>query len=261
MIIIIVIFNIILHILFKDKNIGFSMENANPLNVFLSMFSHKDFYHLFGNMVTFIFSAIFIRNYFTTKQFIILYLISGLFGAYCEIFIFNFLNFQFESEISEVANQYNYKYLNAAPVVGFFYRIYNYDKTNALNKVYYTYHYGAESCIYGMIGSGVYFYFKYLRKDFRELKRTLKKYNKKKKYWKFFFGIAKYGYDVFSIITVIFDLLSKFMTVPWNINKLLNITISEEMKHNSHLGGAVIGFILTIIFNKINKEEEVLCIN
>jgi membrane associated rhomboid family serine protease len=247
--------------LYKQDNIGFSMGNASLPNVVISLFSHKDYYHLFGNMLTFIFSAIFIRHYFTTKQFITLYLVSGLFGAYCEIFIFNFLLFQWETEVSEVADQYNYKYLNAGPLVGFFYRIYNYDKISALQQVYSTYYYGAESCIYGIIGAGVYIYFKNFKKNFRDFYKTVKKYNKKKKYFKFYFNIGLYSYDIFSIITVIFDLLSKFMIVPWNINKLLNITISNEMKHNSHLGGAIIGFILTMIFNKYNIEDEILCIN
>jgi membrane associated rhomboid family serine protease len=254
--VILILINIIIFIINKDRQIGFTMENVNILKIIVSMFSHKDVYHLLGNMITFYFSAAYVINFINSwKKFLFIYLLSGLFGSYFEIFIFNYLNFQWQSEVSQVADQYNYRFFNAAPVVSLFYKLVNYDKIDALNKVYYKYHYGAESCIYGIIGVGVYLFIINFKADHLDFKAQVRKSRAKGKYGKVTFYIIKYGYDIFSSLTVLFDIFSKFINVPWNINMLMNLVISNKMKHNSHLGGAVMGLLITILMFR-NKEEN-----
>jgi membrane associated rhomboid family serine protease len=260
-IITIVLLNILAYlILGKSTQIGFSMENSTLFNILLSMFCHKDAYHLLGNMITFIFSATYVYNKDTGfikswKVFLLTYLLSGLVGSYFQIFIYNMLNFQWETEVSDIAGKYNIGPIPSGTVISFFYRLVNYHKIDALKQIYYASHYGAESCIYGIIGIGLLYSILNLKSENHEFRHYLKKTINDRDYKMTAFFFVKYCYDLFSFFTVIFDIFSKFIYTPWNIRWLLSITLSEKMNHNSHFGGAIMGIIIGIILIK-NKEIE-----
>jgi membrane associated rhomboid family serine protease len=243
----------------KNTEIGFTMENSTFLNIVKSMFCHKDAYHLLGNMITFIFSSISVYNKETGfisswKVFLLVYLISGLVGSYFQIFIYNLLNFQWETEVSDVADKYNIGPLQTGSVVSVFYRLINYDKTDALKQVHYANHFGAESCIYGIIGVGILYSIIRFKPENKIFRACIKHAAKEKDYKIILFFLAKYLYDIFSFFTVIFDIFSKFMDTPWNIRWLLSITLSDKMNHNSHLGGAITGFLIAIVILKTKRD-------
>jgi membrane associated rhomboid family serine protease len=262
-IIVIILLNIFTYLLIGNRfNLGFSIENGSCWNILVSMFTHKDAYHLLGNMITFTFSSIYVYNrehgfIKSRKLFLATYLVSGLVGSYFQILLYNFLNFQWENEVSEVADKYNIGKVPTGTVVSVFYRVFNYKRIDALKQIYYANHYGAESCIYGLIGVGIVYSAINLKHEYREFKDNLHISLKEPSYRYVMFYIIKYCYEMFSHVTVLLDIFSKFIYTPWNINWLLTITISEKMnQYNSHLGGAIMGIIIGLVLYRNNKSDD-----
>jgi membrane associated rhomboid family serine protease len=247
----------------KSTEIGFTMGNSTFWNIVVSMFCHKDAYHLLGNMITFLFSSVYVYNKETgfirsRKVFLSTYLVSGLVGSYFQIFIYNMLNFQWETEVSDVADKYNIGPLKTGSVVSLFYRLINYHKIDALKQIYYANHYGAESCIYGIIGVGIWYSLITFKQENMEFRRCLSHSLEDKDYKMTVFFLVKYCYDIFSFFTVIFDIFSKFMDTPWNIRWLLSTTLSDKMiNHNSHLGGAIMGVVIGMVISRAQHKQEV----
>ena len=88
--------------LYPLKQYDFYIGQANFTNILFSLFLNKDLPHLYVNMITFYLysrnlydgsnnSKSFIKSW---KFFLFLYLISGIFGYYFEILIFDILNNQ-----------------------------------------------------------------------------------------------------------------------------------------------------------------------
>jgi membrane associated rhomboid family serine protease len=249
-------------------------NSSNPMNILymiISFFRHRDIYHLLGNMITLFSSS---RDIYTGgikkdperkskitswKDFLLLYFISGIIGTYFEIFIYYFLNTQWQSEKDSYSNQYKIcnnffcDYIKSG--AGLIYSLFNYKKLNALNEFSDLKIIGAESCIYGNIGAELIRktfssnnYFNYVKISYKESKQSLSQ----SRYFDLIFNIVIFLYNTFGYLTLIFDLFSKFLTVPWNINSLLNIVFSNKIAHNSHIGGAITGMILMHLYLKYN---------
>lgn len=258
-------------------------SHITNINLILALFSHKDVFHLIANIFTFYPNAKDLiysydknsRSFMNSwKFFLFLYIISGVVGIFFEITILQFLNYQWRSEVEEVESAYSnkngsnctnffcsYFYQNTGKVAGYFYSLWNYDKYSRLHRLQNeTVIIGAESSIYGVLGAVIAMrlfsrneegnIFKQSSSVYKEIKKLYKE----KRYFATLFELVMYFNDLFSFITLIFDVLSKFIIVPWNINSILNIILSDQINTSCHLGGALAGILITILYIRKYKK-------
>jgi membrane associated rhomboid family serine protease len=240
----------------------FSIENLDLFGTLISFFRHSNYLHLMGNILTFWSTSRDVYDSSNTKKsflkswkmFLSIYIFSGIIGSIVEISIFEKLSAEWQQEIKSVEDKFDCnfflcKYLKKG--VGYAYSWRNYEKVTALNSIKQIKIIGAESCIYGIIGAELIKkiiskenFMKYTRDTVRGTLKDIKNRN----FIRMIINIAFYLNELFGFVTLIFDICSKFIDVPWNINFLLNKLVSTEISHNSHLGGALAGITLALIY-------------
>ncbi len=209
-------------------------SNFKPYQIISHMFMHANFAHIAFNMFGLFMFGNFLEHFIGSKKFFILYFTAG-FGALAfhyaaELYTFNLLNEQIklaQDTISNFPSILEYLKLSIPEMEGFINKL---NPVDAASTSKYTAELvlssvvGASGAIYGIMAAYAYL-FPNTKLIFIFIPYPIK---------------AKYLFPIIIALDLFLGFNPKFGT---------------GIAHFAHVGGAIVGFVVILLFNKLNKKD------